>query len=611
MGTIVFDTEVAPNMFLLMGKILESGEYFGIWGDDEDARERVKSLFKSKNTFISFNGSKYDMPVISYFIAGKSELECKKLGDRIIGDNLMPWDAEKQFRFKIPMIDHIDLIEVAPSFVSLKTYGARMHMPLIQDLPFHHSQEIDESARPMVWDYCKNDLDTTETLYNKLQGQLQLRVEISKEYGFDARSKSDSQVAEQMFIKRLGIKRSKAKIPESVRYIVPHFINFKRADLIELTRRMSEHVYEVKQSTGHVELPAFLKEDLVTINNGIYQMGVGGLHSQHDRKVCHVTDDDYQIVDYDVSSYYPSILLNCNLIPVNTGTTFIDEYRKVFERRLEGKRQKNMVIADSLRIALNGTFGKTASKYSALYSPDVMINITLTGQLTLLNLIETLEDNGIQVVSANTDGIMLRHRRNEVTKVHNIVKEFSELTGFIFEDTPYRAVALKDVNSYFAVKQDRSLKVKGIYAPLSLNKNPTAQVASKAFGLWLSRGAPMMETIKNSLFLDFISARNVTGGGEQNGKYLGKTVRWYQTKDKNFQPLRYKENGNKVPKTDGARACMKIEDPNKHPEDLDYEWYLYESVIIANNCGCGEWLDKDLLEKALLSRGIKSKKASK
>ena len=587
MGTIVFDTEVAPNMFLLMGKILETGEYFGIWGDEEDAREKIKSLFKSKNTFISFNGARYDMPVISYFLSGHSFSETKGFGDIIINQNLMPWDAEKQFRFKIPIIDHIDLIEVAPSFVSLKTYGARMNMPVVQDLPFHHSEEVAYNDRPMVWDYCKNDLDTTETLYNKLQGQLQLRVEISKEYGFDARSKSDSQVAEQMFLKKLGIKRGAVKIPESIRYIKPDFINFKRDDLNELALKMSNHVYEVNQYTGHVTLPAFLKEDLITIDKGIYQMGVGGLHSQHDRKVCYVTDDEYQIVDYDVASYYPSILLNCNLIPVNTGATFIAEYRKVFERRLEAKRQKNMVIADSLRIALNGTFGKTASKYSALYSPDVMINITLTGQLTLLMLIETLEDNGIQVVSANTDGIMLRHRRKEVTKVHNIVKEFSELTGFIFEDTPYRVVALKDVNNYFAVKQDRSVKIKGIYSAPTLSKNPTAPVVSKAVGLWLAYGTKFKDTVMNSPLTDFISVRSVTGGGVQGDKYLGKTVRWYQTREQ-LPPLTYASNGNKVAKTDGARECMTL--PAGIPEDLDYDWYYKEIMKVIKDIGADRFL---------------------
>ena len=81
MATIVFDIEVAPNMFLLMGKIIETGEYFGIWGDEEGARESIKSLFKSKNTFVSFNGARYDMPVISYFLSGHSALEAKGFGD--------------------------------------------------------------------------------------------------------------------------------------------------------------------------------------------------------------------------------------------------------------------------------------------------------------------------------------------------------------------------------------------------------------------------------------------------------------------------------------------------------------------------------------------------
>lgn len=587
MATIVFDIEVAPNMFLLMGKIIETGEYFGIWGDEEGARESIKSLFKSKNTFVSFNGSRYDMPVISYFVAGHSTLEAKGFGDIIIHQNLMPWDAEKQFRFKIPMIDHIDIIEVAPSFVSLKTYGARMNMPTVQDLPFKHTDEIKPEDRPIIWEYCKNDLDTTEALYNKLQGQLQLRLEISKEYGFDARSKSDSQVAEQMFIKRLGIKRGEIKVPESVRYIAPDFINFKSNDLQILMHRMVAHVYEVNQYTGHVVLPDFLKNDLVEINKGIYQMGVGGLHSQHDRKVCYVTDDEYQIVDYDVASYYPSILLNCNLVPVNTGERFIEEYRKVFERRLEGKRQKNMVIADSLRIALNGTFGKTASKYSALYSPDVMINITLTGQLTLLMLIETLEENGIQVVSANTDGIMLKHKRNEITKVHNIVKEFSDLTGFIFEDTPYRVVALKDVNNYFAVKQDRSVKIKGIYSAPTLSKNPTAPVVSKAVGFWLAYGTKFKDTVMNSPLTDFISVRSVTGGGVQGDKYLGKTVRWYQTREQ-LPPLTYASNGNKVAKTDGARECMTL--PTQMPSDLNYDWYYKEIMKVIKDIGAERFL---------------------
>lgn len=585
-NTIVYDCEVFKNLFLLCGKVIETNTYFSIWGQQKDAREKMKELFSSGHTFVSFNGDRYDMPVLGFFMAGNSTEETKALGDKIIQENMMPWEAEKRFNFKRPNIDHIDLIEVAPSFVSLKTYGARMNMPLIQDLPYHHDAILTDEQMVKVRDYCYNDLDTTHELYNRLEGQLALRVEISKEYGYDARSKSDSQVAEQMFIKKLGLKKKEAVLPKYVRYKKPDFVKFKRQDLNDLAERMEQHKFEVKPS-GHVELPDFLKDDLVKIKNGIYQMGVGGLHSQHDRKVSYVSDDDYCIMDYDVASYYPSIMLNCNLVPMNTGEKFLDEYRKVFHRRLEGKRAKNMVIADSLRIALNGTFGKTANKFSPLYSPDVMINITLTGQLTLLNLIETLEDKGIQVISANTDGIMLYYRKNAHVIVDSVIQKFSEKTGFIFEGTFYRCVALKDVNNYYAVKHDRSVKIKGIYSAPTLSKNPTAPVVSKAVANWLSKGIKFERTLKEANLTDFISVRNVTGGGVQGDEYLGRVVRWYQTKEQ-LPPITYATNGNKVAKTDGAKACMKL--PEKIPEDLDFDWYFQAILKTVKDIGASQFL---------------------
>jgi hypothetical protein len=156
------------------------------------------------------------------------------------------------------------------------------------------------------------------------------------------------------------------------------------------------------------------------------------------------------------------------------------------------------------------------------------------------------------------------------------------------------------------------LKTKGIYAPLSLRKNPTAQVCADAVGEWLSKGTPLLETIKRAPFCDFISARNVTGGGEQMGQYLGKVVRWYQSNDPELQPIRYKANGNKVPKTDGARACMILLDKMAHPPDLDYEWYYKEAIKIAVALGCGQYLEMrelDLIAPPPKIRKIRNGKA--
>jgi hypothetical protein len=216
-----------------------------------------------------------------------------------------------------------------------------------------------------------------------------------------------------------------------------------------------------------------------------------------------------------------------------------------------------------------------------------MINIVLTGQLTLLNLIESFESHFITVVSANTDGIMLYYRRNAQPIVDKIIKEFSERTGFVFEGTFYRSVALKDVNNYYAVKGDRTVKIKGIYSAPTLSKNPTAPIVSKAVANWLASGTAFEETFKHGKIEDFISVRNVTGGGVQGDEYLGRVVRWYQTKEQ-LPPITYASNGNKVAKTDGARACMKM--PKIIPEDLNYDWYFQAIIKTIKDIGASRFL---------------------
>ena len=183
----------------------------------------------------------------------------------------------------------------------------------------------------------------------------------------------------------------------------------------------------------------------------------------------------------------------------------------------------------------------------------------------------------MEILSSNTDGIGVRYKPEQQKEFDKIIKEFTELSKFDFDFTSYRVLAMKDVNNYIAVKSDYSSKLKGIYSPLSLRKNPTAQVCSDAVKEWLTYGTPMGDTIYNSPFSNFISARNVTGGGTQNGSYLGKVVRWYQSTE-SIEPITYHTNGNKVAKTDGAKACMIVNDFITHPLDLDYNWYLKEAI---------------------------------
>lgn len=593
MPTWVFDCETLPNRTLIRFKEIDTKEWWHVWRHEPDAVERlVRFVTRPDTTFVGFNNMGFDDVIVAAFCAGRTELEIKRIADDLIVNRLSPWQAYDKYGLKQVLNDSIDLIEVAPSFVGLKAYGARMHMPKLQDMPIAHDAFITPEQEVEVFDYCGNDLDTTEELLRRLEGQLLLRVEMSRRYGVDMRSKSDSQMAEQAYITSMGLRRKSNVIPKTVRYNPPAFLKFMDPHLQSLLDRVGRHVFSMNEATGHVVLPDFLGKDVVRFNGGSYQLGVGGIHSTHDKQVCHVAGDDI-ITDIDAASFYPSIILECGFIPQALGQPFVDEYRKIYERRLEAKRNKDKVTDATLKISLNGTFGKLASKYSVLYSPDLMLAVTLTGQFTLLMLIEWLEHAGATCLSANTDGIAIRYPREKDELVQKVVSRFSDVSRFVFEFTPYRVLAMKDVNNYMAVKPDRSLKVKGIYAPLSLSKNPTAQVSADAVGAWLAHGTPMLETIRNAPFKDFISARNVTGGGEQGDAYLGKVVRWYQSTDPELPPLRYIKNGNKVPKTDGARACMTVNDFEKHPADLDVQWYYKEALRIAVAVGCRDYLTEE------------------
>ena len=153
--------------------------------------------------------------------------------------------------------------------------------------------------------------------------------------------------------------------------------------------------------------PKELADAAVKIGAGTYRLGIGGLHSSEKSAAQHA-DAITTLVDRDVASYYPAIILQTNLAPAHMGEAFTQTFRKIVRRRLEAKKNGDKAMADGLKITTNGSIGKFASPWSNLYAPDLFIQTTLTGQLALLMLIEALESEGIPVVSANTDGVVIR-----------------------------------------------------------------------------------------------------------------------------------------------------------------------------------------------------------
>jgi hypothetical protein len=252
-------------------------------------------------------------------------------------------------------------------------------------------------------------------------------------------------------------------------------------------------------------------------------------------------------------------------------------------RRLAAKHAGDKVTADALKITINGSFGKFGSKWSKLYSPDLLIQTTITGQLALLMLIEALESEGIAVVSANTDGVVIKCPVARAAMMEFVVWEWEQATGFETEATRYRAIYSRDVNNYLAIKPDGSWKAKGAYAPAGLQKNPTNEICTAAVVKFLIDGTPVEDTIRACTDIrKFVTIRQVKGGAVKGEQFLGKAVRWYYAAGATGT-INYKVNGYTVARSQGAKPLMDL--PAEFPADVDFDWYIREARTILTDIG--------------------------
>ena len=589
---VVLDCEVYPNYFLAAFKNIDNGNVITIESRGADksltpeATKKLRSIMHKRTTF-GFNSNKYDMPIILFALKGKTCREIHKLSDFIIGENSAPWMTMKRFDLIQPSaMSHFDISDPSPGvMVSLKLYGGRLNSKRLQDLPISPGTMLTEQEMDDTLDYCINDLNTTIDLYRKVEDRIQLRYDMSKQYDQDLRSKSDAQIAEvvikSVLTKKFPNKRIKRPVIKSsttFKYDIPSYIKFEGKQLKDALEVIRHHEFEL-DGKGSIKLPKELKSMKIELGESKYQLGIGGIHST-EKKQAIISLEDQILCDRDVASYYPAIILNLKLYPKHLGPAFLDIYQDIVDERLKAKKSGNTLVNQSLKIVINGSFGKLGSKWSILYSPDLMMAVTITGQLALLMLIERLENAGISVISANTDGFVSIMDKSLYELYDDICFQWELDTAFELEETRYKALYSRDINNYVAITE-YGAKGKGIFNINQIAKNPAAAICIQSVMDYLTKGADIEATIRDCKDItQFLTVRSVTGGAIWRDQYLGRVVRWIYSTD--GEKITYKKNGNKVPKSDGSRPVMELDGM---VDDIDYDRYIQEAYDILKDIG--------------------------
>ena len=584
---VAIDCEVFPNYFLFSSKEITTNKVVSAecYGKDVklDANDikLIKAVMKGYTTF-GFNSLAYDIPIIKYALEGHTAHDIFEKSNEIIrsrsrigSGNISAWD-------------HFDIKEPCPGvMVSLKTYGGRMHAKKLQSLPLEPDHLLTVKEVCLIKSYCVNDLDTTIALYRKIEGSIDLRRNMSKEYNQNLLSKSDAQIAEAVIKSKIttgddfqSIYPNPIPPGKTFTYRAPRYVKFKSSDLNSALAIIKNHQFEL-DGKGSIKLPSELKNLKIKIGKSVYKLGLGGIHSSE--KAQTITPSDDQILeDRDVAAYYPSIILNLGLYPEHLGSHFLEVYEKLVDTRLKAKLTGDKVTDSSLKIVINGSFGKLGSPYSAIYSPGLMLTVTITGQLSLLMLIERLEAVGVSVVSANTDGIVSLIPKSQYNLYESVCKSWESDTNFTLESSQYSGLYSKDVNNYIAVKLDGTYKTKGVFSPPGLQKNPLLPICSEAIIDLIVNHKELHSTIRQCKDISkFVAIRSVRGGAQWKGKALGKVARWVYTLC--GEAIRDAKSGNKVAKSDGAFPVMEL--PNRLPVNLDYDKYIRESESLLESTG--------------------------
>lgn len=650
-----FDTECYPNYWLLKFRpvghpvitaSLREGQVFS-----PSQISAIAKLFRDY-TVISFNGIRYDVPMITAALMGFTPERLKVINDRIITDKIPSW--------KLGLVDwkpddHIDVMGVIPGHGGMKYKSAIIHAKTIRELPYPIDEILTEEQIPHVDSYCENDLDLLEALYNYVKPQIEMRIDYSARYGVDLRSQSDAQIAETVLRlrceKALGKQLKKLDIDPNMgfKYDAPEFIQFSHPQLQRALDTVKKAMFRLG-ADGKVGLPPELKNYVVNTGSIECKIGIGGLHGS-ELKTSQKTDDTYILKDLDVASYYPSLIINSGEWPKALGRVFLHEYVALKVERLEQKaiaqqhkKTKNLIWKEAAtrdavgKIILNGTFGKLLSAYSILFAPKMGIQTTMTGQLSLLMLIEWHEHYGIPVISANTDGIVIKCPRNKEHISKQLVAEWEKRTNLQMEESLYSAIYTRDVNNYIAIYTNGDVKRKGEYgkADLIYKKAPGEEICTDAVIEYLTKGTPIESTIKGCRDITkFISMQQVKNGAnkmwgvgpdpdakvadmlpvlEANGwvrngrrwdhsfvgdqmlageayrqcfkpqrpEYLGKVIRWYYGTN-SPGPIVNMVSGNIVPLSYGAQPCMTL--PDEFPSDVDYDWYIRKAMQILLDIG--------------------------
>lgn len=501
-----------------------------------------------------------------------------------------------------------------------------------------------------IMHYNLNDVFIVCEMVRLYIDEIRLRYNISKAYGVDVLSSSRSNIADKLFIKFYsefsGLAESQwrgrktERTAMSFKRVIFPFIKFQTKELQELLEEMKKiTIYSIGKkalkdvASKYTDLK-YLKTNTesgwfeIKLNNLIYTIATGGLHSQDiprelKSKIVYmdapstggeshadtsiwdvITDDSYIYVHWDIASFYPSIMDVYKIAPAHTNESiFVKLIHWLKETRITAKHSKEDyidgipkdVLAQVLKIVINSIYGKLGFERGDICDRLAVLKVTINGQLMIMMLCESLEQAGIEVMSANTDGIVVKLYKRNKSKFEEIANDWKKLTKLDADSEEYKCYINRDINNYVIEEINGKVSYKGDLNPnmyaVDLQKGYNMPIVAQAVVNYFLNNKPVLETLyecKN--ILDFCKTQNVgkqfhvefTVGSSR--EILQRNVRFYVT---NKGGVLEKVNDNTHGRNNmcaGYQVSIlnTLDDKRIEYRNINYSYYYQEALKIID-----------------------------
>jgi hypothetical protein len=599
----VFDIETYPNVFTLAVEHAEAPLHwmFEISDLRNDSRQIVEFLQFLKDTdsrMVGFNNLGFDYPVI-HTLVRMGQSDANTLYQKAMAIiNSQDEDGSKWMHMVKPsdqFVQQIDLFKIhhfdnRARSTSLKVLEFNMRSDSIEDLPFPVGTVLNREQIEVLKSYNKHDVAQTKAFYHHTLDMIHFREELTRKYARDFMNHNDTKIGKDYFTMKLeeaGVAcydfGPKGRTPRQTKRPVIHlkdailpWINFEHPEF--------NRVMNWLKAQTITETKGVFTDLTATVNGFTFVFGLGGIHGSVESEVIE-SDGEYVIVDLDVTSYYPNLAITNGFHPAHLGKEFVSIYKHLFEQRKQ--YPKKSAESAMLKLALNGVYGDSNNQFSIFYDPLFTMSITLNGQLLLCLLAEGLMHiPGLRLIQVNTDGLTVRVPRANKMLVDLARAAWQSRTGLNLEEAVYKAMMIRDVNSYIGVFEDGSTKRKGAYEyKVGWHQNAGGLVVPKVAEKVLVDGAPIRETVEQwPDIMDFMLRTKVPRSSHlaiewdnQQPQKIQNITRYYISEGggrlfKYMPPLKGKTEWRKIGVESGwgVQVCNDINDAGKSPVDFDY-----------------------------------------